>query len=255
VQIDLPQEAIQVYKSRSQQARVATEAWASENLYCPNCESKTLDQSPPGTPAVDYNCPVCFSPFQLKGQSHRFSARIVDAAYSAMVQAVRENRTPNLFALHYDRSAWQVVDLILIPHFAFPLSAIERRKPLAAAARRHGWVGCNILLSAIPPDARINVILDGKLKPPQEVRKQFARVRPLEKLPVEKRGWTLDVLNAVRSRGKSEFQLSEVYRSDKSLARLHPHNHNIRPKIRQQLQILRDLGLLEFLGGGDYRLT
>jgi len=32
-------------------------------------------------------------------------------------------------------------------------------------------------------------------------------------------------------------------------------NHNIRPKIRQQLQILRDLGFLEFLGDGSYRLT
>jgi len=29
---------------------------------------------------------------------------------------------------------------------------------------------------------------------------------------------------------------------------------SVRDKIRQQLQLLRDLGLLEFLGGGDYRL-
>jgi len=28
----------------------------------------------------------------------------------------------------------------------------------------------------------------------------------------------------------------------------------VRDKIRQQLQILRDLGFVEFLGGGDYRL-
>ena len=31
-------------------------------------------------------------------------------------------------------------------------------------------------------------------------------------------------------------------------------NRNIQPKIRQQLQVLRDLGLLEFLGVGEYRL-
>jgi hypothetical protein len=29
---------------------------------------------------------------------------------------------------------------------------------------------------------------------------------------------------------------------------------HIRDKIRQQLQLLRDLGLLEFLGPGSYRL-
>jgi hypothetical protein len=27
----------------------------------------------------------------------------------------------------------------------------------------------------------------------------------------------------------------------------------VRPKIRQQLQVLRDMGFLEFLGGGRYR--
>jgi hypothetical protein len=39
-----------------------------------------------------------------------------------------------------------VENVILIPRFAFPLSAIEKRKPLAETARRAGWVGCNILL-------------------------------------------------------------------------------------------------------------
>jgi hypothetical protein len=29
----------------------------------------------------------------------------------------------------------------------------------------------------------------------------------------------------------------------------------VRDEIRQQLQVLRDVGLLEFLGGGSYRLT
>ena len=32
-------------------------------------------------------------------------------------------------------------------------------------------------------------------------------------------------------------------------------NRHVRPKIRQQLQVLRDLGLLDFLGGGSYRLA
>jgi len=255
VQTALPREALQTYKSKSQQARVATESWAGRNLFCPNCESLHLKPAPPGTPVIDFTCPVCRSPFQLKAQSHAFGTRIVDAAYSEMIRAIRSNSTPNLFAIHYERDAWRVRDLIIIPHFAFPISAIEKRKPLAASARRAGWVGCNILLGAIPSDARIAVVENGKAESPRLVRERFARVKPLEKLPVERRGWTLDVLNAVRSLGKPEFDLSEIYSSDKALARLHPGNHHIRPKIRQQLQILRDLGLLEFLGAGSYRLT
>jgi len=54
---------------------------------------------------------------------------------------------------------------------------------------------------------------------------------------------------------KKEFVLSEVYNHADQLAELHPHNHHIHDKIRQQLQVLRDLDLLQFLGAGSYRLT
>ncbi|HKW64795.1 MAG TPA: hypothetical protein VJN89_19735 [Candidatus Acidoferrum sp.] len=71
---------------------------------------------------------------------------------------------------------------------------------------------------------------------------------------MQKRGWTLDVLQVVQSLKKSEFSLQDVYAHADALARLHPANRHVHPKIRQQLQVLRDLGLLDFLGGGDYRL-
>jgi type II restriction enzyme len=254
VKTALPSEALENYESKSQQARVATEAWAFTNLYCPNCDEPRLTQHPANTPAVDFQCPNCAADFQLKAQSHGFAGKIVDAAYSSMVRKIRENKTPSLFAMHYQRAEWKISNLILIPHFAFPLSAIEKRKPLGPNARRAGWVGCNILLGAIPLDARISIVTNGKAISPRHVREQYARLRPLEKLSVEKRGWTLDVLNVVRSLGKKEFELADVYAHDQKLGRLHPDNRHVRDKIRQQLQVLRDAGLLEFLGGGDYRL-
>jgi len=171
-----------------------------------------------------------------------------------MVRAIRENRTPNLFALEYALSDWAVVNLILIPSFAFPLSAIEKRKPLAAHARRAGWVGCNILLDAIPADARIAIVRSGNFVSPNIVREQYLRVLPFEKLTPEKRGWTLDVLNVLRKLGKTEFALADVYAAEHGLTRLHPANRHVRDKIRQQLQILRDLGFVQFLGAGEYRL-
>lgn len=171
-----------------------------------------------------------------------------------MVRAIRENRTPNLFVLHYDASEWAVANMIVIPHFAFPLSAIERRQPLGPHARRAGWVGCNIRLDAIPADAKIRVVDAGAALPRKTVRHQYARVRPLARLKVEQRGWTLDVLNAVRFLGKDRFSLGDVYSLEERLSRQHPDNRHVRDKIRQQLQVLRDLGLLEFLGAGRYRL-
>ena len=213
-----------------------------------------MQPSPQGTAAVDYVCPSCDSPFQLKSQSKPFGSKIVDAAFSEMKRAILEDRTPNLYVMHYDLATWAVQSVILVPRFAFTMSAIECRKPLAATARRAGWVGCNIVLDKIPIHARIPVVQEGKAESQQSVREAYQRLRPLEKLQVEKRGWTLDVLQVVQSLNKREFSLQDVYAHKEALGRLHPANRHVRDKIRQQLQMLRDLGLLEFLGGGSYWL-
>ena len=88
----------------------------------------------------------------------------------------------------------------------------------------------------------------------KEVRVSFERLRPLEKLKAEKRGWTLDVLQIVTSLHIKKFVLAGVYAHENALAKLHPNNAHIRDKLRQQLQVLRDMGLLAFLGSGSYRL-
>jgi type II restriction enzyme len=251
----LPTGELANYKSFSQRARVATEAWGSENLYCPNCEENFLDCTPPNTPTIDYKCGECKSTFQLKSQGSPLSSRIVDSAYGKMREAITSNRIPNLFVVHYDKNLWSVSDVILVPNFAFSMSVIEKRKPLAPSARRAGWVGCNILLGRIPADARVPIVINGNVNKASEVREQCARLRPLENFTVENRGWTLDVLSEVRGLGKVEFTLLDVYASEASLSRLYPHNHHIRDKIRQQLQVLRDLGLIKFLGGGQYQLN
>ena len=157
--------------------------------------------------------------------------------------------------MHYEPNEWAVRNLIVVPHFVFSLSALERRKPLGPNARRAGWVGCNIVLANLPLEAKISIVRDGIAADPAEVRRRYAQLRPLKELSVETRGWTLDVLNAVRSLNKSEFVLSEAYALELALARLHPKNRHVRDKIRQQLQVLRDLGLLDFLRPGNYRLS
>jgi type II restriction enzyme len=172
-----------------------------------------------------------------------------------MRRAIEENTAPHLFALHYDRLHWTVQSLVFIPSFALTLSSLERRKPLGPSARRKGWVGCNILLANIPTDTRIQLVSDGVPVRPAIVRHQYRRFQPLERAPHEARGWTLDVLGVVRSLGKSEFSLGEVYRQSGHLQRLHPDNRHVREKIRQQLQRLRDLGVLQFVGSGKYFLS
>lgn len=71
---------------------------------------------------------------------------------------------------------------------------------------------------------------------------------------IDARGWLLDVLRCVE-RLPEQFTLQDIYRFEGELAERHPENHNIRPKIRQQLQALRDRGILRFREPGHYQRT
>ena len=241
------------YKAAPQMARAVSEAWCAREVYCPACESDCLTQTKANTKAIDFTCPDCEQTFQLKSMRTLNPKKVPDAGYDAMVAAIRSDRAPNLFVLQYS-SSWLVENLLLIPRAFFTESVIEKRKPLGPKARRAGWVGCNILLSEIPIDGKIEMVSAGCPLSERLVRDEFSRVRKLADLPPQLRGWTVDVLNAIRRLGTVNFSLKQLYAFDQELQALHPKNQNVRPKIRQQLQVLRDLGLIEFSGPGNYTL-
>lgn len=241
------------YKAGPQIARVVSEEWCTREMYCPACDSSALTQSRANMPAVDFACPKCEQLFQLKSLKRWNPRKIPDAAYEAMMRAIRSDRAPNLLVLQYSRS-WLVQNFVLIPRAFFTESVIEQRKPLGLQARRAGWIGCNILLSQMPLDGKIAIVSAGCAVPEQRVREEFSRVRKLADLSPSLRGRTVDVLNVVRRLGKTEFSLQELYTFESQLKEAHPGNQNVRPKIRQQLQILRDLGLLRFSRPGHYAL-
>ena len=54
------------YKSRSQMARVVSEAWALENLYCVACEAKRLGPTLNNNRGYDFECLKCTAHYQLK---------------------------------------------------------------------------------------------------------------------------------------------------------------------------------------------
>ena len=66
-------------------------------------------------------------------------------------------------------------------------------------------------------------------------------------------GWRLEVFKCVNSIPKQIFSLSEINKFENQLRKIYPSNQHITDKIRQQLQQLRDLGLIEFLGSGKYK--
>jgi HKD family nuclease len=58
-------------------------------------------------------------------------------------------------------------------------------------------------------------------------------------------GWLKLVYNSLPD---DEFTNQQVYDCEQTFQRHYPENQNIRAKIRQQLQVLRDMGLIEHIG-------
>ena len=243
------------FRSASQSARVWTENWVLREMYCPACGDKPLTDFENNTPVADFFCALCNEEFELKSKKSKFGKKVTDGAYSTMMERLRSDSVPSLMLLQYNKAAFGVTDLFVVPKQFFVTDLIEKRKPLAASARRAGWVGCNILIDKIPKAGRIPLITNRIPHPKDIVVEKWQKTSFLRKQTLARKGWVLDVLNCVENIGQAEFTLDDVYKFENYLGELHPENNNVKPKIRQQLQVLRDAGLLVFTGRGRYRLV
>jgi len=241
------------YKSASQIARRITEPWAAENLYCCACPNDRLDAERVNAQVSDLLCPECVERYQLKSQAKQLGRKILGSNYQKLLDAVLGNRSPNFFLLHYQLPEWLVRNLIIIPRFAISPSVIIKRKALSDTARRSQWVGYLLDVGLIPGSAKIPLVINGSAVDPDEVREQFARIARIRGLRPESRGWTLDVLRCVELLPHETFTNGEVYAFEPDLGRLYPGNRHIKDKIRQQLQVLRDRGLLKPVARGTWQ--
>jgi type II restriction enzyme len=216
------------------------------------CEAESLSPTIANTRSKDFICPSCFHGYELKSKQGPFGRCVVDGAYSAMLAAIRDGRTPTLLLLEF-APGWAVKGLTAVHHSLLTQDCIVGRKPLGPLARRAGWTGCNIILPSIAAEGRIPVIVDGRANAKEATRKAFARLQFLEKIPAERRGWAASLLNLLRQLPRDTFSLKDAYGFEGVLAKLYPENNNLRPKIRQQLQVLRDAGILRFISRGQYQ--
>lgn len=241
------------YHSASQQARVISEGWFLKNVYCLACDADSVKQTTANTKATDFICPKCMHHYELKAFERRPLRSLPDGAFKSMMQLVTSGTAPTLCLLEHTEE-WQIRSLTAFHSSFLVPDVVEKRPPLAPTARRAGWVGCNIRLDHIASDGEIAVVDDGVVQPVAEVRKRFQRFLPLAGKSAEQRGWTLLTLRMIRALQKTSFNLQDLYGMEKDFAKSYPDNRHIKDKIRQQLQILRDLGVLAFEERGEYRL-
>lgn len=248
------EESQAAFDSGSQQARVWTERWVADWMFCPNCGAARLSQFPANSPVADFFCAGCSDQFEVKAKNAKtFGRSVMDGAYDAKIARLTSKTNPNLLLVGYDKAMRSVHSACIVPKHFFVPDIIQRRKALAPTARRAGWVGSNILLNLVPESGRIFILRNGVEEPRDAVLAKWRQTLFLRETSVDARGWLIEVMKAVEAIGRAEFELTDVYAFEARLSALYPSNNNVRPKIRQQLQVLRDHGYLEFLGGGRYR--
>jgi type II restriction enzyme len=248
------EEAQTPYSSGSQRARAWTEQWVRDQVYCPNCGSAKINAFPNNAPVADFFCTACKEEYELKSQKTIFGKKVLDGSFKTKCERLAADNNPNLFLLNYDLKGRSVRNLLVVPKHFFIREIIEERKPLADTARRAGWIGSNILLNQIPDSGKIFLVRSGQLEPKEVVLSKWKQTLFLRNQDQEARGWLIEVMKCIEAIGKPEFQIDDIYGFENRLSELYPGNRNVRPKIRQQLQYLRDRGYLEFVSRGYYRL-
>jgi len=242
------------FTSGSQKARVWTEAWVLRQMYCPSCGEPKLNDFENNRPVADFYCGLCDEEFELKSKNGPIGKTVPDGAYETMIKRLKSKTKPSLMVLRYEAKTKTVRDVAVIPKQFFIPDLIHKRKALSANARRAGWVGCDIRIDRVPAIGKIDLVKNRIAEPKDKVVALWERTLGLRKKSFKQMGWVADVLRCVEKIGAEEFTLAEVYAFENYLGELHPENNNVRPKIRQQLQVLRDAGVLDFLGGGRYRM-
>jgi type II restriction enzyme len=254
MELKLPIEVAENYSSSSQRIRVMTEYWVNNSVFCPNCGTN-LSIFKNNNPVADFYCKKCSEEYELKSKYGIMGKKVVDGAYSKMIERLLSENNPNFFFLTYDKTTLEIRNFLTIPKYFFVPDIIERRKELSITARRAGWIGCNIVMSNIPEFGKIFYVQNGVIKSKDEVLDKWNKTEFVKGTHnIEAKGWLLDVLLCVERIKKKEFSLDEVYAFEPYLKAKHPLNNNIQAKIRQQLQFLRDKNIIEFVSRGHYRL-
>ncbi|MEZ5924735.1 MAG: DpnI domain-containing protein [Hyphomicrobiaceae bacterium] len=242
------------FLSGSQSARHWSESWVRDWGFCIQCGHSRLLKFDNNEPVADFRCESCSEQFELKSKRGRLGAKVADGAYRTKIDRLTSSQNPNLLLMTYDLTERAVTNLIAVPKHYFVPRIIQKRRPLAPSARRAGWIGSNILLSEIPDSGKIYIVRDSLPQPRGEVMKRWQTNSFLANAPLDARGWLLEIMRTVEALGKPEFEIADVYADEARLSTVYPGNRHVREKIRQQLQVLRDYGYLDFVSRGIYKL-
>jgi len=239
------------YKSNSQKARAFTEPFVQENFYCSYCGADLIGCQN-NDKVRDFDCSKCDENYELKSkQGKSLGKTIADGRYSTMVERINNSNNPNFYFLNYDKTNFEVINFCAVPNYFFTSEIIIPRKN--GIPNRPDYIMCSIDISAIPNSGKIFYVKDKEIITKNKVLDDWNKTLFLkESKNIQAKGWLLDIMKCIEKINRNSFSLSDLYHFENYLKVKHPENNNIQAKIRQQLQVLRDKGFLQFTNRGNY---
>jgi hypothetical protein len=149
-----------------------------------------------------------------------------------------------------------IKDKALSTKIASDYKSIFRDKELTSTITKSVLDKAAHILESVPKEKKRRFALKEKdlfRKVPEEDLKTDRYEGGTTSIQASLKGWEKDVFDVLNEIDLDVFKLQDVYKYETRLKKRHPRNRFIKDKIRQQLQVLRDLGLVQFLGGGVYR--
>ncbi len=244
-------------KDTKQIIKAITEHWTSNNIFCPICWS-ALDKHFLNKPINDLFCIDCKNDFELKSEKWKFWKKIAGGSYEKAIKAI-EDKPMHLFVLKYSED-FTITNFLVVPKYFFTKDVILKRAK--ALKGRPNYYMSDIDFSAIPESWKIHYINNWTYKTRTEILNEWNKVKFLEKVKDRKwdekweaKGWILDIMLCIEKLNKKEFHLKELDIFVDELKIKHPYNNNIKDKVRQKLQVLRDRWYLEFIDWrGNYKI-
>jgi hypothetical protein len=228
------------------------ECWATRNMFCLSCDTNHLHATKTNEPVVDFYCGSCHEPYQLKTSMEPFTTSAAGGSYQAMVNAVRQGRTPNFLLLHYDPNDLRILELHAL-HRRF-VSGFTIEKAAKPVKGRDGYYLFSLDLASIPRRVWIPVIKDGAGLSPRRVRSKWEPYVGL-KGSSGSSGWFADIVWCVSQLDRDVFRTRDLYQFERVLAKKHPKNNRIKAKIRQQLQDMGEAGLARPVKRGIWEIV
>src|SRR2546430_17429710 len=84
------------YTSGSQSARIWTERWVRDWVYCPNCGGAKISSFPNNSPVADFFCASCNEAYELKSQKRSFGSKVLDVAFRTKSAALATDKNPSV---------------------------------------------------------------------------------------------------------------------------------------------------------------